>query len=434
VEDHVAGCSECQALLGLMVQHSLVEDPPDDRSEPSSLVGHRVGNFVITGLLGRGGMGEVYLATHPEIGRQVAVKVLTVPVPEHAQRFLNEARVMAALRHPNVVEVHDFGQLEHGQPYYVMELLRGPSLAETIKERAPMDPAEVLRYLEQICAGLQAAHDAGVVHRDLKPANIIVLETVPFRVKLVDFGLAKLTRPSETSDIGSTNPGMVVGTPQFLAPEQAAGEQERIGPPTDIYALGVTLHWMLSGQAPFVARSPGSVIAQHIGTPPPPLTALHPKVAQVVEQCLAKNPEDRPARARGVVDAFRAALGASRRKIAWRWLLAGAAVLATGALVWGISGRLERTSRRPEARRPTPTESRETVTPEPVTSSAGEGQQGTPDASVHHANRRVDRNKPRRRRAGRRRTKAPKPAPRTAEKRPPTKKPARVGEGTLPFQ
>jgi serine/threonine-protein kinase len=428
VEDHVAGCSECQALLGMMVEHSLI-DTPSETDDSGSLIGRRVGNFVITGLLGKGGMGEVYLATHPEIGRQVAVKVLAVPVPEHAQRFLNEARVMAALRHPNVVEVHDFGQLEHGRPYYVMELLRGPSLADVIRERAPMSPSEALRYLEPICAGLQAAHDAGVVHRDLKPANIIVLEAeleaASFQVKLVDFGLAKLTRSAvPASNIESTTPGLVMGTPQFLAPEQATGEPERIGPPTDIYALGIVLHWMLSGKAPFVANTPSSVIAQHLGKPPPPLTGLPPGVARIVERCLAKNPEDRPARAQGVVDAFRAAIGAPRT--AQRWLVAaiGAAILAAAAVIWGAT-------RQPDAR---PQQQRENVPSKAVASGAMEEPKQPitsthePDASAPSRRRPVveKTRRPRRRRARGRRSKAPKPSP--------TKRRARVGEGTLPFQ
>ena len=450
VEDHVAGCSECQALLGMMVEHSLI-DTPSETDDSGSLIGRRVGNFVITGLLGKGGMGEVYLATHPEIGRQVAVKVLAVPVPEHAQRFLNEARVMAALRHPNVVEVHDFGQLEHGRPYYVMELLRGPSLADVIRERAPMSPPEVLRYLEPICAGLQAAHDAGVVHRDLKPANIIVPGADPFHLKLVDFGLAKLTRPAgPTSDVGSTTPGLVMGTPQFLAPEQAMGKPERIGPPTDIYALGVILYWMLSGKAPFVADTPSSVIAQHLGTPPPPLTELPPGVARTVERCLAKNPEDRPARALDVVDALRAALGSGRAPRpgrGWRWLVAaiGAAILAA-VIVWG-------TTHRPETQ---PPQSRETVTSEPVASGGAEQQQprtssDESDASARDTTRGapsgrrpiVEKTARRRRRPpARRRRTASEPAGKsealTKESAPvptsPTKEPARVGEGTLPFQ
>jgi serine/threonine protein kinase len=434
VEDHVAGCPECQALLSLMVQHSLLDTSSDGEGDDRSLIGRRVGNFVITGLLGRGGMGEVYLATHPEIGRQVAIKVLAVPVPEHAQRFLNEARVMAALRHPNVVEVHDFGELEHsGQPYYVMELLRGPSLADVIRERSPMSLPEVLRYLEPICAGLQAAHDAGVVHRDLKPANIIVLEGDQLRVKLVDFGLAKLTRTTEPpSDIGTTTPGMVMGTPQFLAPEQAKGEQERIGPATDIYALGVTLYWMLAGKAPFVARTPSSVIAQHLGEPPPPLAGLSPGVARVVERCLAKDPADRPSRAREVADAFRASIGAGgRRSVAWRWLLAaaGAAAVAAVALVWG-------TSRRPEPRPPSQTESDPIVAREAASAEENE----RPDSSVPRLAPPTSTGKPRtqepgtpppRRSRARRRGAGPRQA-RGHEA--PTTRPARVGEGTLPFQ
>ena len=162
---------------------------------PDTLVGEKVGNYVITSLIGRGGMGEVYLAQHPEIGRKVAIKVVAPELltTEHlAARFLAEARAVARIGHPNVVDIYDFGRLQSGRLYYVMELLKGRELRKVLQDRGKFSAAEVLPYLTQISAGLQAAHERGVIHRDLKPENVFVLDVKPLTIKLLDFGIAKL--------------------------------------------------------------------------------------------------------------------------------------------------------------------------------------------------------------------------------------------------
>jgi len=231
-------------------------------------------------------------------------------------RFLTEGRVLAKMQHRNIVEIFDFGRTAEGRLFYLMELLQGQDLQEVMNQRGAMSPGEVLPILEQICAGLQTAHDKGVVHRDLKPANILVLDEEPLAVKLLDFGLAKLLEDQDP-EVKATATGMVVGTPLFIAPEQAAGERNRISPSTDLYSLGVILYWMLSGKPPFYSDAPGSLMLMHITAPPPPLQQAAPSVpaalAQLVEECLEKEPLDRPGSAREVAARFAAICRASAR-------------------------------------------------------------------------------------------------------------------------
>ncbi len=205
----------------------------------NSLVGTQIGNYQIKELIGQGGMGSVYLGEHPRIGRKVAVKVMSsaiTQVPQAAERFEAEARLITRIEHPNIIAIFDFGTLDDGSLYYVMEVLKGQELAGVIRDRGKMTAEEIAPYLEQICAALQAAHDQGVVHRDLKPENIFVLDRDPLRIKILDFGIAKLLETE--GEVGLTQTGMVMGTPLFIAPEQAAGEPGRIGPHTDLYSLG----------------------------------------------------------------------------------------------------------------------------------------------------------------------------------------------------
>jgi eukaryotic-like serine/threonine-protein kinase len=282
-----------------------------------SLVGKRIGNYVVASLLGRGGMGEVYVAEHPKIGRKVAIKVLAgdLMVTDFlAQRFLAEAKAVARIGHPNVVDIYDFGNLDDGRLYYVMELLQGRELRAVLTERGTLTPAEALPYVEQICAGLQAAHDRGVVHRDLKPENIFVLDRQPLALKVLDFGIAKLLEGDKGS--GMTSSGMVMGTPLYIAPEQALGQPERISPRTDVYSLGVLMYVMLCGRPPFESEANAVLMAMHIRDAPPPLRERAPsvpvEVANVVERCLAKEPGQRPVSAAELAYAFGQAVSASR--------------------------------------------------------------------------------------------------------------------------
>ena len=280
-------------------------------------IGMKVGNYVITKAIGAGGMGAVYLAEHPEIGRKVAVKLLPRHLgltPGLADRFRAEARAVTRIEHPNIIEIYDYGQTDNGQLYYIMELLTGHELIDDIRQLAPMSGEQVAPYVEQICAALQAAHDSGVVHRDLKPENIFVLDRPELTIKVLDFGLAKLLNDPDP-EASQTQTGQIMGTPLTIAPEQAAGRPQEIGPQTDIYSLGVILYWMMAGNPPFEEETTALLLAKHISEAAPPLLAKCPsapvEITSVVDRCLNKAPADRPASAMVIYSRFAAALDSS---------------------------------------------------------------------------------------------------------------------------
>jgi len=266
----------------------------------TTLVGTTVGNYEVTGRLGAGAMGEVYLGEHPTIGRRVAIKVVMGSLsanPEVTDRFLSEARAVSKINHPNIIQIFDFGTLPDGRLYYVMEYLDGRDLSDLLAERAPLRPQEATELLGQIAAAMEAAHAVGIVHRDLKPDNIFVADTdVGPLVKILDFGIAKLLEPAFGSE-SRTATGMIMGTPMYMSPEQAAGQVNQISPRTDIYALGVIAYEMLSGRCPFLGNTTALVLTMHITEPPPPLeTFVHglaPALETFIQRALAKAPEDR---------------------------------------------------------------------------------------------------------------------------------------------
>jgi serine/threonine protein kinase/HD-like signal output (HDOD) protein len=269
----------------------------DGGDELSELIGQQIGNYVVESLLGQGGMAVVYLARHPALGREVAVKLLS---PEYKAdvdlnaRFLQEARVTANFRHPNIVEIYDLGDIG-GRAYYTMERLVGTDLASHAAKRGRFPPAEVADYFRQICRGLDVAHQQGIVHRDLKPANIFVVDEEPLRIKLMDFGIAKVTEKRRTN---ATQRGEVLGTPAYMAPEQALGNIDAISVATDIYALGVIAYEMLTGRLPFSADSDLLLLTMQIRDQPPPIAEVAPDVpkavAELIERCLSKEPHERP--------------------------------------------------------------------------------------------------------------------------------------------
>jgi|GEM_PF-1210819 serine/threonine protein kinase len=279
------------------------------------LIGQTVGNYVISEELGAGGMGAVFLAEHPHLGKQVAVKVLHShfsPTSNVADRFLIEAKAIAKIEHPNIIDVYDFGVLGDSQLYYIMERLRGRELVQVMKAQPKMSCAEVFPYLRQISSALEAAHGAGIVHRDLKPSNIFVQDGTPPRIKLLDFGIAKMFEEEGDSPTLTTT-GLVMGTPTTMAPEQAAGNQKAIGPCTDIYALGVITFWMLAGRPPFVADASAVILALHITKDAPNILEFAPDVpkgvAELLAQCLAKDPAQRPKTASEIARVFADATG-----------------------------------------------------------------------------------------------------------------------------
>lgn len=275
-----------------------------DERATNSWVGRTLGGrYQILEPIGEGGMGVVYRARQLSVDREVAIKMMHARAaqdPQWTERFQSEAKACSLLTHPNTIRLYDFGQTTRGNFYMVMELLRGSSLSDVIQREAPMPSARVLRILMQCCASLSEAHKTGIIHRDIKPENIWILElegTTDF-VKLFDFSIAK------RSDVSMTATGMIMGTPQFMSPEQGRGEA--IDLRSDLYSLGVVAYAMLSGQLPFNDADPLEVLRMHQTMAVPPLPAHIPNsVAKLVMSCLDKSPARRPASAPALLEASR---------------------------------------------------------------------------------------------------------------------------------
>ncbi len=261
----------------------------------------RVGNIEIVSCVGKGNMGTVYKAVHRTLKTPYAVKVLHRRYSQDvnaAERFRREALVCSQLRHPNVVFVTDFGFQKSLGIYIIMEFLDGPTLTSFIEE-GPMDAVRTCELAVQICDALGAAHRLGITHRDLKPDNVSVMAGVGEEevVKVLDFGIASIKARREAS---ITTQGMVLGTPAYMAPEQIQGLKEKLGACTDIYALGVILYEMLTGQLPFFAEEPIELCKMHLLNQPEPLSSLREDLAdtmleRLVHRMLAKRPDRRPA-------------------------------------------------------------------------------------------------------------------------------------------
>ncbi len=272
----------------------------DSRLRPALQPGQRLGDYVVGALLGSGGMGEVYAGEQPMIGKKVAIKVLKAEVaadPGNVQRMLSEARAVNAIRHRSIVDIFNFGTLPGGRPYLVMEYLEGMALEAMLRKQGTLIPADAAEFLEEICSALAAAHGRGIVHRDLKPGNVFIVSEGKTRnryVKLVDFGLSK----SEALAGGprQTLTGTVVGTPEYIAPEQARGET--ITARTDLYSLGVMAFEMLTGSLPFAARSMVELMMMHVQAPAPRVSSkidfCPPALDALVYQLMSKSPDDRP--------------------------------------------------------------------------------------------------------------------------------------------
>jgi hypothetical protein len=255
------------------------------------------GSYLLQSLIASGGGGMVYRAQHTLLGRKAAVKVLRREIaasPEAVARFLREAQVANLIRHPNIVDIFEFGQLPDGRRYFVMELLDGSDLATILKRRGRLAPPEILEILVPLCSALEAAHAAGVVHRDLKASNVGFAHVNGKNLlKLLDFGIAKLLRP-DTDDIALSAFGTRLGTPCAMAPEQIRGET--IDHRVDIYSLGVLAYQLLTGRYPFSANSVQELDRLHLeGKPPRPSDAAPVPAAfdAVVLRCMEKNPHRR---------------------------------------------------------------------------------------------------------------------------------------------
>jgi WD40 repeat protein/tRNA A-37 threonylcarbamoyl transferase component Bud32/DNA-directed RNA polymerase subunit RPC12/RpoP len=316
-----------------------------------------VTGYEILGELGRGGMGVVYKARHVKLGRVVALKMILVAEhagPEDLARFQTEAEAVARLQHPNIVQIYEVGE-QDGRPFFSLEFCAGGSLEKKLSG-IPLPPKEAARLAETLARAMHAAHEAGVIHRDLKPANVLL--TQDDTPKITDFGLAK-----KLDEAGQTATGAVMGTPSYMAPEQAGGTSKEIGPATDVYALGAIVYELLTGRPPFRAATSLDTILQVISDEPVPPKQLQPTVPRDLEticlKCLQKEPGKRYASAAALaedLERFRKgepirARPVGRVERGWRWcrrnpvgaglvaaVLLGIA-LATGLAVWALKER-----------------------------------------------------------------------------------------------
>lgn len=287
------------------------------RSDADKFIGTTLpAGYHILELIGVGGMGRVYQAEQSVLGRTVAVKIIhphLLADENSAVRFLTEARAASQLNHPNSISVFDFGRTDDGQPYLVMELLRGKDLGMVAHEEGELPLPRIVDVLRQVLAALGEAHALGIIHRDLKPENIILQ---PQRrggdlVKVLDFGLAKLNQQNIPGP-SVTSPGIVCGTPDYMAPEQGRGDN--IDGRSDLYAVGVILFQLLTGRLPFEGESPTQVVMMHLSVPAPDPRQIAPRrnipkvIADVVKRALAKKPGDRYADAHEFSDALESAL------------------------------------------------------------------------------------------------------------------------------
>ena len=306
VETHIAGCETCCKLLDAThcdKTHSdkLIDLLRKSAASPSPSNLRLIAGYQIVGELGRGGMGVVYRAMQPALRRQVALKMIAQGIhagQSELTRFRREAEAVAALHHPYIAQVYDVGELE-GQPYIAMELVQGGALSEHLLSQ-PLRFEEAARLLVRLSQAIQHAHASGIIHRDLKPQNIL-LECNPNDIqgrdelcpKIVDFGLAKRIEPSVTV----TSTGVILGTPSYMSPEQAMGNNALVGPSTDIYALGAILYESLAGRPPFKGASPIETLSQVRTAEPVKPSVLRPGLPRDLEticlKCLQKSPKDR---------------------------------------------------------------------------------------------------------------------------------------------
>jgi serine/threonine-protein kinase len=303
-------------------------EAPDYNPTADPLIGQIVeGRYEVTGVIGEGGMGTVYEVRHTTLGRRFALKILRRDLAdaEHTARFIQEAKAAAAIGHPNIVAVSDFGEIaiplrtdaaKRGPPvpYFVMEYLTGISLAALLRSEKTLDAGRAAQLVLQCAAGLAAAHAAGVVHRDLKPDNVFLTRNGDHEfVKLLDFGVAKMAGAGRL-----TRAGMVFGTPHYMSPEQAAGQS--VDHRADIYALGVILYECLAGRVPFEADTYMGVLTKHMFATPDPIDRVVPDASRlgplgpIVMRCLSKSPADRYASMAELVAALEAAVAASARR------------------------------------------------------------------------------------------------------------------------
>ena len=270
-------------------------------------IGQKLGPYTIERQLGKGGMATVYKARHENLDRDVAIKVLHVAFKEDEtfrERFRREAQIVARIDHPNIVSVYDFSEIEE-QPYLVMKLVEGRTLKTRMRVAPAVSLEETLHILSAVASALDYAHGMGVLHRDVKPSNIMIDEEN--RPYLTDFGLARIASLGEST----LSRDMMLGTPQYISPEQASGTRE-LDARTDIYSLGIVLYELVVGRVPYTGDTPHAIIYNHIYTPLPPPSEVNPTVPRSVQavlvKALTKNPDDRYPSAGAMMRDFREAV------------------------------------------------------------------------------------------------------------------------------
>ncbi len=281
-----------------------------------------LGRYETQKLLGEGGMGKVYLAKQIDLGRSVVVKVMHDHVAHDTKfrdRFQRETLLMARFQHPNAVTLYDASLTDQFGPCIVMEYVKGENLETLLKKNGRMTPGRVARVLTQLCDVLQAAHEEGIIHRDLKPANIMIVDpdTPKERVKVMDFGLAKLVEDGRDRRVTDTTIDFAVGTPGYICPEQVRGEaMDHRG---DLYSVGVLIFELLAGRLPFLGANSMDVLLAHATEDPPTfaelgLTGIPKPVEECIHWIMAKEPADRPQSARELAERFVVALGTHRSR------------------------------------------------------------------------------------------------------------------------
>lgn len=326
-------CHQCGHALSTVVE-------PEAQEEDALMGKELLGRYTIVRLLGVGGMGRVYVADQKlgEATREVAIKTL---LPEYSrdkdiqQRFRRESSTVISLSHPNTIQFFDFGEMEDGTLFIVMEYIKGESLAHALL-RGPIEPSRVDRLMLQICGSLAEAHQNGIVHRDLKPENVLLTSAggQADYVKVLDFGIAKRGDMTNERDTRLTQQGTVLGTPPYMSPEQFNGTE--LDPRSDIYSLGLMAYEMLTGELPFEARTPWEWATKHLTETPADLAdhpiarGLHPNKVEAVMRALRKNRDER---FESVTEFLRAFVGIDDTQSAW----ALATSTTTGNLLGGSS-------------------------------------------------------------------------------------------------